>query len=242
MTENDPLNDTQPSGARARLANFPGTASLVALGAGIGGPPAIQEILKPLRGPLPPILLVQQLEREYERGFVAWLDDSTELHVRLAASGDQLLPGHVYVAPYHGQLVLTPSWQIEIDATGTSSESKRRIDGLLESVADHAGPEAVGVVLTGIGSDGARGLLAMRARGCTTIAQTEGSSVVPSMPRAAVDSGAARLTATPEEIAGFLAFLTWVAPGRTEGAPGARADAGDRLELRPAEARSVAPV
>lgn len=214
MTENDPLNDTQPSGRRVRLASLPGSASIVALGAGIGGPPTIQEILKPLRGSLPPILLVQQLEPEYQRGFVAWLDGSTELHVRLAADGDQLLPGHVYVAPHQGHLLLTPSQQVRIDTSGTPCESKRRIDRLFESVAEHGGPRALGILLTGIGSDGAKGLLAMRARGCTTIAQTEASSVVPSMPRAAVDSGAARTTASPEEIAAFVAFLTWAAPGQ----------------------------
>jgi two-component system chemotaxis response regulator CheB len=213
VSEKDPLKSTRPPGERARLASLPGAASVVALGVGIGGPPAIQEILRPLRGPLPPILVVQQLEPTFQRGFVAWLDDATELNVRLAADGDQLLPGHVYVAPHQGHLLLTPSWQVRIDSSGTPCESKRRIDRMFESVAEHAGPQAVGVVLTGIGSDGAQGLLTMRARGCTTIAQTEESSVVYAMPRAAVDSGAARATASPAEIAAFLAFLTWTAPG-----------------------------
>lgn len=215
MTKDDPLNDTQPSGRRARLANLPNTAAIVALGAGTGGPPAIQEILRPLRGALPPIVVLQQLEPEYQRGFVAWLDDSTELHVRLAADGDELACGHVYVAPHHGQLLLTSSWHLRIDASPRAVDDKPRLDRFFESVAEHAGPKAVGIVLTGIGCDGAKGLLAMRARGGSTVAQTEATSIVASMPRCAVDSGAARVTASPEEISGFLSFLICTQPGVT---------------------------
>lgn len=218
MTKTDPLNDTLPSGRRAPLAALPTAASLVALGAGIGGPPAIQQILKPLRGPVPPIVIVQQLEPAYQRGFVAWLDDSTELEVRLAADGDELLPGHVYVAPHQGQLLLGSPARVALLAETTPAQSKHRLDRLFESAAQHLGPRAVGIVLTGIGSDGAKGLLAMRVRGSTTVAQTEDTSVVAGMPRAAVDSGAARVTASPDEIAAYLAFLTWTPPLATSSA------------------------
>lgn len=210
MTKEDPLSDTQPSGRRARLTGLPGSAAIIAIGAGTGGPPTIQEILRPMCGPLPPIVVVQELEPEYQRGFVAWLDDSTELRVRLAADGDELAPGHVYIAPHQGQIVLTKSWQLAIEAAAPPRGSKCRVDRFFESVAQHAGQRAVGIVLTGIGCDGSKGLLAVRAHGGTTLAQTEATSVVASMPRAAVDSGAARATASPDEIAGYLSFLTWV--------------------------------
>lgn len=212
MNKYDPLNDTQPSGRRARLAELPSSAAVVAVGAGIGGPPAIHEILKPLRGPVPPIVIVQRLEPEYQRGFVAWLDDSTELRVRLAAQGDELLPGHVYVAPHDRQVLVTSSGQLEL--LSPTGEGATRIDRLFESVAEHVAAKAVGVLLTGIGCEGVKGLLAVRARGGTTLAQTESTSVVAHMPRAAVDSGAARMTATPEEIAGYLSFLRWSVPGQ----------------------------
>jgi chemotaxis response regulator CheB len=147
VTKNDPLNDTQPGGRRAPLAALPTAASLVALGAGIGGPPAIQHILKPLRGAVPPIVIVQQLEPAYQRGFVAWLDDSTELEVRLAADGDELLPGHVYVAPHDGQLLLGSPARVVLLAETTPSQGKHRVDRLFESAAQHLGPRAVGIVL-----------------------------------------------------------------------------------------------
>jgi len=210
--------DTQRSGCHERLASLPTIASVVALGAGTGGPPTIQQILKPLRGALPPIVIVQELEPEYQRGFVAWLDDSTELRVRLAADGDELALGHVYIAPHHGQLLLTKSFGLTIDTRPGAVGPRRRIDRFFESVAEHAGPKAVGAVLTGIGTDGAKGLLAMRVRAGTTLAQTESTSIVAGMPRAAIDLGAAPLTASPEELSNFFGSLTWIAPALT-GAP-----------------------
>lgn len=211
MTQEDIHSDLPAPLARVRGASSPGEASLIVLGAGTGGPPTIQEILEPLEGPIPPIVVVQQLEPEYQRGFVAWLDDATELRVRLATNGDELAPGHVYVVPHHGQPLLLPSWRLEV-AHGPGVVPTHRLDRLFESVAEHAGPHAMGIVLTGMGSDGAKGLLSLRARGGTTLAQTEATSVVASMPRAAVDSGAARATMSPSEIATLLSELTWRPP------------------------------
>lgn len=196
--------------ALPHLTSAPNEAGLIVLGAGTGGPPTIQEIVRLLKGRLPPIVVLQELEPEYQRGFVAWLDDATELRVRLATHGELLEPGNVYVVPHHAQPLLASSWRLELEPLPAGP--RRRLDRLLESVAEQAGPAAVGVVLTGMGHDGAQGLLALRARGGMTLAQTEATSVVASMPRAAVDSGAARVTLSPTEIASWLFGLVWRPP------------------------------
>lgn len=208
MTQEDIQSDLPAPLPPAQLGPTPHEASIIVLGAGTGGPPTIQEILAPLEGPLPPIVVIQELAPEYQRGFVAWLDDATELRVRLATSGDELAPGHVYVIPHGDQPLLLPSWRLELSAPPSVS-AQPRLDRFLQSVAEHAGSEAVAVVLTGMGCDGAKGLLSLRARGGVTVAQTEASSVVASMPRAAVDSGGARATMSPSEIVSLLSALTW---------------------------------
>lgn len=206
------MRDTQPVGRSARLAVLPDVASLVVLGAGIGGPPAISEILKPLRGPLPPIVVVQQMDPEYQRGFVAWLDSSTALAVSLARAGDRLERGHVYVAPCHGHLLVTRSLEVAVEHFGPSEDGRIRIDRTFESAAEAVGSRALGILLTGVGNDGAAGLLALLARGATTIAQDRETSVVYGMPRAAVESGAARVSASPLEIGAHLAALEYAPP------------------------------
>lgn len=211
MTQEDIQSDLPAPLPLAHLASAPREASIVVLGAGTGGPPTIQEILASLEGRLPPIVVIQELAPEYQRGFVAWLDDATELRVRLATSGEELAPGHVYVVPHGDQPLLLPSWRLELSAR-PSATTPPRLDRFFESVAEHAGPAAVGIVLTGMGCDGAKGLLSLRARGGVTLAQTEATSVVASMPRAAVDSGGARATMSPSEIASLLSDLTWRPP------------------------------
>lgn len=211
MTQEDIQSDLPAPVPFARLASTPREASIVVLGAGTGGPPTIQEILAPLGGPLPPIVVIQELAPEYQRGFVAWLDDATELRVRLATGGDELAPGHVYVVPHGDQPRLLPSGRLELGPRASAS-APPRLDRFFESVAEHAGSVAVGIVLTGMGCDGAKGLLSLRARGGVTLAQTEATSVVASMPRAAVDSGGARATMSPAEIASLLSDLTWRQP------------------------------
>jgi two-component system chemotaxis response regulator CheB len=211
VTQEDIQSDLPAPLPLAQLERTPHEASIVVLGAGTGGPPTIQEILAPLEGPLPPIVVIQELAPEYQRGFVAWLDDATELRVRLATSGDELTPGHVYVVPHGDQPLLLPSWRLELSAPSSVS-ALPRLDRFLQSVAEQAGSGAVGVVLIGMGCDGAKGLLSLRARGGVTLAQTEATSVVASMPRAAVDSGGARATMSPSEIVSLLSALTWRRP------------------------------
>jgi two-component system chemotaxis response regulator CheB len=173
---------------------------VVGIVASTGGPAALRAVLGGLGAVGAPILVVQHIHADFAASFAAWLGDVTGLAVTLAAEGDRPVPGHVYVAPPAVHLRLTRGGTLALSAE-PDLLARPSGDELLRSLAEHAGDRAVGVVLTGMGDDGARGLLAIRERGGATIAQDAETSIVDGMPRAARESGAAAAALPLEEIA-----------------------------------------
>jgi two-component system chemotaxis response regulator CheB len=160
---------------------------LVVIGASTGGPQALLTVLSALPGDLEQaVLVVQHMAEGFIPGLATWLDHLVPLHVVVGESGRRLLPGTVTIAPSGGNLLVqddrlrvlcTPPEPGQFHVPG--------IDATMRSVADALGPDAIGVLLTGMGRDGAAGLLAMRSRGALTLGQDEQTSAVYGMPAAA---------------------------------------------------------
>jgi two-component system, chemotaxis family, protein-glutamate methylesterase/glutaminase len=197
-----------PRGRRRPPAPDPHRAPPVAIAASTGGPAALAEILPRLAGLAVPVLVVQHLHPQLVDGFIGWMQRVSALPVVVAADGDRPQPGVVYIAPAgaHLKLALAPGAPIgPVRPPRTIPTGGRRLvldpdpagphqpsaDELFASVAVTAGGQSVGVVLTGMGDDGAAGLLDLRRQGAVTIAQDEPTSVVFGMPHAAQRLGAA---------------------------------------------------
>lgn len=167
-------------------------ARAVAIAASTGGPMAVAHVLSRLEGVAAPVLVVQHLHPEFVDGFAAWLGNATALSVKVARHGDRLRPGAVYVAPGDMHMRVGSAGAVVLDPNPADAVHRPSADELFRSVAAHVGAGAVGVLLTGMGADGAAGLLAIREAGGMTIAQDEATSVVYGMPQAAAKLGAAR--------------------------------------------------
>ena len=181
-------------------------ARVLAIGASTGGPPALTRVL----GRLPedfqvPVLVVQHITSGFTPGLISVLDRNVPLSVRFAAAGDRVTPG-IWFAPDDVHLKLRPEMRFALDGTTRRGAHRPSLDVLLESVAGVVGDEAVAVVLTGMGRDGASGVAAIRAVGGLAIAQDESTSAVFGMPRAAIDAGA-ELVLPLDEIGPALARL-----------------------------------
>lgn len=162
---------------------------VVALAASTGGPSALATMLSGLPGLHAPVLVVQHLHPDFTTGLVAWMSRASALPVKLAEHGEIALPGRVYLAPGEVHLRLGANGRLELAATPVTVH-RPSADQLFESVAERAGRAGVGVLMTGMGEDGARGLLEIHRRGGRTFAQDEASSAVFGMPRAAQRLGA----------------------------------------------------
>ncbi len=198
---------------------------IVAIGASTGGPSAIAALL----GALPkdfaaPLLIVQHIAVGFLEGFVQWLDASTGFPVRLAAGGERPLPGHAYVAPDGGHLGIDRRGCIVISDAAPENGLRPAVDYLLRSVRERYGAQAAGVLLSGMGRDGAAELLALKRLGAQTFAQDLVSSAVHGMPGAAIRLDAARHVLSPPEIAVALRRLC----GATRVAPIAHAGDAER--------------
>lgn len=181
---------------------------VIAVGASTGGVEALFMILKALPANCPPILIVQHMPAAFTPGFAARLDSECALHVVEGRDGAPIEPGTVYIAPgghTHMELVGGLRGRIKLSAAAAHGGHRPSADVLFRSVAP-LGPSAVGVMLTGMGADGAEGLLAMRHAGARTIGQSKETCVVYGMPRAAFALGAIErevaLTAIPGAILG----------------------------------------
>lgn len=168
-----------------------GRVPILALGASTGGPQALARVLSGLpAGLAAAVLIVQHIDGEFSEGLAEWLGTHSLLPVQLARRGDWPQAGQVYVGGSDGHLVLLPSQQLGY-RSGTPGELHvPSVDVLFGSLAEHARPGAA-ALLSGMGSDGAGGLLRLRQAGWHTIAQDEASSAVYGMPRAALEAGAA---------------------------------------------------
>src|SRR5690625_50863 len=189
---------SRPRPPRARQLNirpYTSTEKLVLIGASTGGTEAIRRVLEPLPAQSPAILITQHMPAGFTRSFVERLDSLCSVKVFEATDGQRVLPGHVYIAPggvAHMKLARSgANYIIQLEESEPVNRHRPSVDVLFNSAAEVAGKNAVGVVLTGMGKDGAQGLLAMREAGARTLAQDEASSVVFGMPREALAIGAA---------------------------------------------------
>jgi two-component system, chemotaxis family, protein-glutamate methylesterase/glutaminase len=191
----DPSRTAGDLACSARFALMPRVnkgARLVAIGASTGGPPALQVILGGLPPDFPlPIVIVQHISIGFSTGLASWLSQVTPFRCKLGEYGEMIKPGTVYIAPDSKQMSVHKEGVILLDASAPARGHCPSVDILFESVARNFGGAAVGILLTGMGRDGARGLKAMRQAGAYTIAQNEKSSVVFSMPAAAIELEAA---------------------------------------------------
>jgi two-component system chemotaxis response regulator CheB len=197
-----------PAPARSGAVRTP---RVVAIGASTGGPPVVAAILRGLpSGFACPILLVQHMAAEFSAGFAAWLRALAPLRVKLAEAGEPARPGAVYVAGGDAHLGLTRDGRIALEPRVTPNGFCPSISHLFASIADAYGPAAIGVLLTGMGRDGAQGLRRLRDAGALTIVQDAATSAVYGMPAEAVRLEAATLVLPPEGIARTIRSL---APG-----------------------------
>ncbi|HAX3839281.1 TPA: chemotaxis response regulator protein-glutamate methylesterase [Escherichia coli] len=156
---------------------------LIAIGASTGGTEAIRHVLQPLPLSSPALLITQHMPPGFTRSFADRLNKLCQIGVKEAEDGERVLPGHAYIAPGDRHM--------ELARSGANYQIRHRpsVDVLFHSVAKQAGRNAVGVILTGMGNDGAAGMLAMRQAGAWTLAQNEASCVVFGMPREAINMG-----------------------------------------------------
>jgi two-component system chemotaxis response regulator CheB len=184
---------------------------LIIIGASTGGTEAIKEFLMQMPSDSPGILIVQHMPEGFTRSFAQRLDGLCKISVKEAIDGERVLPGHAYLAPGHSHLSLARSganYITRLDQGPPVNRHRPSVDVLFRSAALHAGKNAVGVILTGMGKDGAAGMLEMKQAGAWNVAQDEASCVVFGMPREAIAVGATHevgpLQALPRMVLDYL--------------------------------------
>jgi len=180
---------------------------IIAIGASTGGTEAISQVINALPQNMPGIVIVQHIPPVFSRMFAQRIDSTSALSVKEADNGDYLEPGKVLIAPGDKHMrikKIAGKYRVECFEGEKVNGHCPSVDVLFESVARVAGPNAVGVILTGMGHDGAKGLLEMRRRGARTIGQDEASSVVYGMPKVAYEIGAVEKQAPLSDIARTL--------------------------------------
>lgn len=198
-----------PPKTTGRAPGAGGGIEVVVIGASTGGPPALQRVIPALPGDLPAaVVVVQHMPAGFTRPFAGRLDAASALSVREAVQGEAVMPGSVLVAP--GGLHLTirrhPSGlAVALGVEPAGSIHRPSVDLAMESAATTCGARASGVLLTGMGTDGARGMVAIHRAGGHTIAESDETSVVPGMPRAAVELGGASEVVRLEAVAARVA-------------------------------------
>lgn len=203
-----------PTAAPAPNFNNPllSTEKLIIVGASTGGTEAIREVLVPLPPDAPAVLIAQHMPPGFTKSFAQRLNGLCRITVKEAEHGERVLPGHAYIAPGHAHLLLARSGANYIAHLSDDPPVNRHrpsVDVLFRSAAQHAGKNAVGVILTGMGRDGAAGLLEMKKAGAYTLAQDEASCIVFGMPREAIALGAAdEIASLPEMSRRVMARLS----------------------------------
>jgi two-component system chemotaxis response regulator CheB len=185
---------------------------LIIIGASTGGTEAIREFLMQMPSDCPGILIAQHMPEGFTSSFARRLDSLCKINVSEAIGGERVLPGHAYIAPGHSHLMLARSganYVTKLDQGPPVNRHRPSVDVLFRSAGVAAGKNAVGVILTGMGKDGAAGMLEMKQAGAYNFAQDEATCVVFGMPREAIALGAAHevgaLTSLPGMVLGHLA-------------------------------------
>lgn len=178
---------------------------LVAIGASTGGPLVLHSILAGLAGKVDvPIVIVQHIANGFTAGFADWLGKTTGMPVRVGRAGEHLLPGHAYIAPDAMNMGITSGLNIVLSSEPAENGHRPSVSYLFRSVAQSLGQNAVGVLLSGMGKDGAAELKTVADRGGVTIAQDPLTTVVAGMPGEAIKLGAAQYVLTPEKMIKLL--------------------------------------
>jgi len=189
---------------------------VVAVGASTGGPQVLQTIFSGLGESFPvPLLIVQHMSYGFVQGMAEWISESTGFPVYIASAGEYILPGRAYIAPDGFHMGVENSNRIILSNDEPEGGLRPSVSYLFRSVAKVYGRNAVGVLLTGMGKDGAEGLKMMKDKGSVTIVQDESSSVIFGMPKAAIELEAATYVLPSDKIAGALTSL--VNQGQDEG-------------------------
>lgn len=201
---------------RVPIAPARSRIELVAIGTSTGGPPVIRTLLSGLGAAFPvPILIVQHITPGFLQAMVDWLNGECDLTVVVPKNGEPTRPGHVYFAPEGVHMGINRAGNIVLSDLPAENGLKPAVAHLFRSVAAAYGPRALGMLLTGMGRDGAMELKAMRDHGAVTVAQSKESCVVYGMPAEAVKLGAAEHVLTPEEMVVFVRTMV----GRRDRAP-----------------------
>ena len=180
------------------------TEKLVFVGSSTGGTEALKELLSRMPSTAPAMLITQHMPETFTNSFAQRLNGLSAMTVKEAEHNERVVPGHAYIAPGHSHLLVKNSgayYYTELSKADPVNRHRPSVDVLFNSAAQVAGPNALGVILTGMGKDGAQGMLAMRQARAYTIAQDEASCVVFGMPKAAIDIGAAMEVVTLHDIA-----------------------------------------
>ena len=204
-----PAREKAITSAKDSAVNIaPADIRLISVGASTGGPIVLQGILSALAPSLKvPLLIVQHIATGFTQGLADWLGQTCGLPVHVAADGEMVLPGHVYMAPEDFHMGIHRHGRITLVKGAPDHGLRPSVSHLFRSAAEAYGRNAVGVLLTGMGRDGAEELKLMREKGAITIAQDESSSVVHGMPGEAIRLDAARFVLSPERIATLLIRL-----------------------------------
>lgn len=195
------MSHVTPVGGRDRI---------VAIGASTGGTEAIFEVVKRFKRDIPGVVIVQHMPPGFTQMYADRLNNQCEVAVKEAQTGDRVMQGQVLIAPGDRQMRLVKvgdGYQVECRGTEKVSGHCPSVDVLFSSVAKAAGNKAVGAILTGMGGDGAKGLLEMRNAGALTVGQDEATCVVYGMPKVAFDIGAVQQQAPITAIAGKIYSL-----------------------------------
>ena len=201
------ISQIKQKAVAAAQHGFSGTGKelIVAIGASTGGTEAIFSVVKDFGVDIPGVIIVQHMPPGFTKMYAQRLDNQCRVQVKEAQTGDKVLPGHVLSAPggdQHMRLVkVNGVYQVEIKQGPRVNGHCPSVDVLFDSVAKAAGPSALGIILTGMGGDGAKGLLAMRKAGARTIGQDESTCVVYGMPKVAYDIGAVEFQDKLQDIA-----------------------------------------
>lgn len=194
----------RPASPAAAIPQRVLSESLIAIGASTGGTEAIKEVLAALPAEVPGVVIVQHMPESFTPSFAKRLDSLSRLNVVEAQGGEKILPGHAYLAPGHSHLLVRRNgsgYVTELSKSDPVNRHRPAVDVLFHSVAGVLGQKAVGVILTGMGKDGARGMLEMREAGSWNIGQDQESCVVYGMPREAAMVGALNEVSPLHEIA-----------------------------------------
>ncbi len=183
------------------------TEIVIAVGASTGGTDALTTFLQALPVDCPGVVIVQHMPEKFTTSFANRLNDICKITVKEAANGDSVLRGHALIAPGNFHMLLKRSgarYFVEVREGPLVNRHRPSVDVLFRSTAKYAGSNAIGVIMTGMGDDGAKGLLEMKEVGARTIAQDEKSCVVFGMPKEAIKLGAADKVLPLDHIAGYV--------------------------------------